>query len=385
MALRFVLNIQVVALLLLFGLSVSTNGQNKTKTLLFIGTYTEGKPNFGIYIYEFNSSTGELKQLSAGKNVVNPSFITISPNGKYLYACTDTKLPKHGSVTSFKIDSVNGKISFLNKQTSGGENPVYLTVDKSNRFVVNGNYTEGSVTIFKTNEDGTLNPYSQMIQFTDSSINKQRQDKSHIHATVFSQKNDYIFFPDLGADKIRVFSFDTTNAKSSVLSESYSVKSVLGSGPRHFTFHPNEKFAYCIEELSGMVSAYSYTDGKLDSIQRVFSYSKKQETYGSSDIHISPDGLFLYASNRWENENTISIFSINQKDGKLKLVGHQSTYGDHPRNFAIDPSGKFLLVANQVTNNIVVFKRSPKTGLLTKTKFEISVPKPSCLQMRTYN
>ncbi len=385
MAMRFLLNIQAVALLLLFGLSASTYGQNKTKTLLFIGTYTEGKPDFGIFIYDFNSSTGELKKLSTGENIVNPSFITISPNGQFLYACTDTKLPKHGSVTSFKIDSVNGKISFLNKQTSGGENPVYLTVAKSNRFVVNGNYTEGNVTIFKTNEDGTLNPYSQIIQFTDSSINKQRQDKSHIHATVFSQKNDFIFFPDLGADKIRAFSFDTTNSKSSVLSESYTVRSVLGSGPRHFTFHPNGKFAYCIEELSGMVSAYSYTNEKLDSIQRVFSYSKKQETYGSSDIHISPDGLFLYTSNRWENENTISIFSINQSNGKLKLVGHQSTYGDHPRNFTIDPTGKFLLVANQLTNNIVVFKRSPKTGLLTKTKFEISVPKPSCLQIRRYN
>jgi 6-phosphogluconolactonase len=357
----------------------------KTKTILFIGTYTAGKPDSGIYVYEFNSISGILKQLATGNNLVNPSFLAISPNGKYLYACTESKLPQKGNVSAFKIDSVSGKISFINKQSCGGENPVYLTIDNTNNFVIDGNYTEGNVTVFKTNADGSINPYSQIIQFTDSSINKMRQDKAHIHSTVFSPKNDFIYFPDLGGDKIRAFKFDTSNIKPLSNADKYIVKTSLGGGPRHFTFHPNGKYAYCIEELSGIVAAYNYSDGKLDTLQRIFSYSKIQETYGSSDIHVSQDGLFLYASNRWENENTISIFSIDKNNGKLKLVGHQSTFGDHPRMFAIDPSGKFLLVANLVTNNIVVFKRDSKTGLLTKTKYEISVPRPSCLQMRTYN
>lgn len=363
----------------------ATYGQSNSKTFLFVGTYTEGKPDFGIYIYEFDSETGQLKLISTAENIINPSFLAISPSGHYLYACTETNLPREGSVTAFKIDSLNGKISLINKQLSGGKNPVYLAVHKNNEYIVNGNYTEGNVSIFKTNEDGSLNPYSQIIQFTDSSINKTRQEKAHIHSTVFSPKNDYIFLPDLGSDKIRVFKFDSTNSKPLVSIENYLVKSVLGSGPRHFTFHPNSKFAYCIEELSGTISAYSYNNGKLDSTQRIFSYSKIQETYGSSDIHISPDGFFLYASNRWVEENTISIFSINQNSGQLKLIGHQQTYGDHPRNFAIDPSGKFLLVANMITNNIVVFKRDLDTGLLTKTENEIIVPKPSCLQMRKYD
>jgi 6-phosphogluconolactonase (cycloisomerase 2 family) len=224
-----------------------------------------------------------------------------------------------------------------------------------------------------------------MIQFTDSSINKTRQEKAHIHATVFSPNNDYIFFPDLGSDKIRVYKFDSTNIKPLILASQYLVNTALGAGPRHITFHPNSKFAYCIEELSGMVCAYSYNNGKLDTIQKLFSYAKTQETYASADIHISPDGRFLYTSNRGEKENTIAIFSIDPTTGKLKLIAHQQTYGKHPRNFAIDPTGNFLLVANQITNNIIVFKRNLNTGMLTKTGNEIKVQRPSCLQLRKYN
>lgn len=368
----------------LFNVFFIACAQNNTKTFLFVGTYTEGKSDLGIYIYEFDSNSGDLKFCSTAENLTNPSFLTISPNGKFLYACTDTKMPNKGSVTAFKIDSVNGRILLINKQASGGENPVYLTVYKNNQYVVNGNYTEGNVSVFKADEDGSLNPYSQLIQFTDSSINKTRQEKAHIHSTIFSPKNDFIFLPDLGADKIRVFKFDSSNSKPLIPFDNYIVNTLRGSGPRHFTFHPNGKFAYCIEELSGYVSAYSYNNGKLDSIQHIFSYSKIQESYGSSDIHISPDGLFLYTSNRWDKENTLSIFSINGDNGKLKLIGHQTTFGDHPRNFVIDPTGNFVLVANQVTNNIVVFKRNWKSGLLTKIKTEIVVPRPSCLQMRKY-
>lgn len=373
----------LLTILFVFILS-NSHGQNRSKTYLFVGTYTDGKPSKGIYIYEFNSETGTLKKVSNTNNITNPSFLTVSPNGQFLYVCTDTKLPNKGSITAFKIDSITGKLLFINKQPSGGENPVYLTVDKNNKFVINGNYTEGNISVFTTNENGSLNPYSQIIPFTGNSIIKDRQEKAHIHSTILSPKNDYIFFPDLGSDKIWVFKFDPQNSKPIISVNDLFVKTVLGSGPRHFTFHPNGKFAYCIEELSGMVSVYSYNDGKLDSIQRIFSYSKTQKTYGSADIHISPDGLFLYASNRWDEENTISVFSINTNNGRLKLLEHQSTYGNHPRNFVIDPTGNFLLVANQETDNIVVFKRNIKTGLLTKTEHEIKVSRPSCLQMRTY-
>ncbi len=356
----------------------------KSKTYLFVGTYTDGISGEGIYVYEFNPKSGHLKKVSSGEGLVNPSFLTISLNGNFIYACTDTKLPHSGSVSAFKFDSTTGSITFINKQNSGGENPVFLTASKNNEIVINANYTEGTVTTFTTNPDGSLNPFGQLIRFEGSGINTRRQDKSHIHAAVFSPDYEYVFFPDLGADKIHVYQFDPNQLEPLISRQDRNYSASPGSGPRHFEFHPNQQFAYCIEELSGTVTAFRYTSGVLDSFQTIFSYSKIQDEFNSADIHISPDGRYLYASNRWENENTISIFSIDIESGRLTLVGHQFTFGDHPRNFTLDPTGNFLIVANQVTNNIVVFKRDIKSGLLKRTGKVIHVPSPSCLKMRVY-
>lgn len=371
-------------LILLSILSHIASGQ-LSKTYLFVGTYTNGKADKGIYIYAFDTKTGKLKKVSSGRNIVNPSYLTLSPEGDYLYACTDTKLPKEGSVSAFKFDSVNARITLLNQQKSGGKNPVFVNSSRNNQWVVNANYSSGTISVFKTNPDGSLNPASQILQTQGNGPNPRRQDQSHIHAAVFSPDFEYLFFPDLGGDKIRVFKFRAREDQPLKALEQYDYSTVSGSGPRHFTFHPNHQFAYCIEELSGCITAFRYAEGKLDSIQRIFSYSKIQEEYNSADIHISPDGRFLYASNRWDNENTLSIFSIDTGSGKLSLIGHQSTYGDHPRNFTLDPSGHFLIVANQVTNTIVVFKRDTNTGLLSKIGKEIKVPSPACLKMRAYS
>lgn len=359
--------------------------QPKPVTYLFVGSYTEGKPDTGIYVYTFNVKSGKLKQTGITDHIINPSYLALSPDGQYLYAGADTQLPDTGSVLSFKVNSDNGTLSFINRQPSQGDNPVYVTVHHNNRYLINANYTGGSVSVYAINKDGILNPYAQAIPFEGSSIMSSRQDRAHIHAAVFSPQCDYVFFPDLGSDKIWVFRFDSTKSQPLIPVKEYDVTTVPGSGPRHFTFHPNGKYAYCIEELSGTVAAYAYDTGSLTFLQRIFGYSKAQQSsYGGADIHISPDGRFLYSSNRWEDENTIAIFAVDQQTGLLTLLGHQKTYGDHPRNFTIDPTGKYLLVANMLTNNIVVFKRKMKTGLLKKKKAEIRIPSPSCLQMRAY-
>ena len=370
--------------LALISLLSRLDAQSNAKTFLFIGTYTEGKPGKGIYVYEFNLHSGKCKFVSLVDSIINPSYLTITHDGRFLYACTDTKMPIPGNVTAFRFDSLKGKLDLINKQPCGGENPVYVAVHNDDQFIACANYTGGSASVFQINNDGSLDPPSQLIPFTGSSIIAQRQDKPHIHAAVFSPKGDYLFLPDLGADQIRVLKFVSKSNPPLIPLENNNVHCVPGSGPRHLTFHPNQRWAYCVEELSGMISAYNYQDGKLDSIQRIFSYSRTYEDYASADIHISPDGRFLYASNRLNDENTISIFSINQENGKLILIGHQKTGGDHPRNFTLDPTGNFLLVANLSTSNVVIFKRDQQTGLLTKTKYEIKVPRPSCLQMRTY-
>jgi 6-phosphogluconolactonase len=368
------------SILFLLALTISAK---QNKTFMYIGTYTDGKPDSGIHIFKFNNKSGAITRIGYSGNTISPSFLTISPNNQYLYACTETNMPQPGNISAFKIDTKTGLLTFINKQNSGGKNPAYLKVHQNNKMLITGNYSSGSVAVLTTNDDGSLNPYTQNIVFTDSSINKKRQNNAHIHASVFSPDYNYAFLPDLGADKIRVFKFDAS-LTSPLIDEGLTIKTTPGSGPRHFTFHPNQQFAYLIEELAGSVSAYKYKNGQLEPIQRIFSYSKTQESYGSADIHISPDGKFLYTSNRWDNENTITIFSINQQNGMLQLIGHQSTFGDHPRNFAIDPSGNFLIVANLYSNNIVIFKRNKKNGLLTKTKFEIIVNKPSCVILKSF-
>lgn len=351
-------------------------------TYLFTGSYTGGKPGNGIHVFRFDTETGSLRKVSTVGHLTNSSWITLSPDGRNLYACTDTKLPREGTVKAFAFDPAKGRLSLLNSQPGGGENPVYIAMHPSGGGLVNVNYTGGSVSAFPLSEDGSLLPASQHIQFEGSGLYPDRQEASHPHAAVFSPDQRYVFIPDLGTDLIRVFDWATDppmiDAKPS------TVVTLPGSGPRHLTFHPNGRFAYCIEELSGCISVYQYHDGRLDSIQRVFSYSKTQEVYNSADIHLSPDGHFLYASNRWDGENTLSIWAVDTTNGLLTFVAHQSTLGDHPRNFCIDPTGSFLLVANQVSGTIVVFRRDTLTGLLSPTGKVAKLPSPSCLQMFSF-
>lgn len=356
-------------------------GQDSSRTILYAGSYTSGEIAKGIGVYEFNHETGILTEVEKEDSLVNPSFLTISPNGKFLYACTDTKLDKHGSISAFKIDSLTGQITFLNKQSTGGRNPVYVAVDKSGKYVIASNYTDAGISVFKCNSDGSIQPFSQLIEFKGSSVIKGRQDKAHIHSCNFSPDNQYIFAPDLGADKIRVFKFDHENLLTAV--DSLSIDTKKGSGPRHFVFHPSAPFAYCVDELSGTVSLYDYNNDQLSLAKTYRSYERKQNEYASSDIHISPDGKYLYLSNR-QDENSISIFRINPNNGELSLIAHQTTFGTIPRSFVIDPSGNYILVANQTSNEIIVFRRNIETGLLTKISIMTGLKSPTSLKMITY-
>jgi 6-phosphogluconolactonase (cycloisomerase 2 family) len=205
-----------------------------------------------------------------------------------------------------------------------------------------------------------------------------------MHSANFSPDNKYVFGHDLGADKIRGFQLVHNQGKVS-LENPQEIKVKSGSGPRHFAFYSNGKYGYLINELSGKIDAYKYSNGSLSFIEDYATYQQKQDIYRTADIHISSDGNFLYASNRGPEEDTIVVFSIDKNNGKLSLVEHINTGGEHPRNFAIDPSGNFLLVANMYSNNIVVFKRDLKTGKLTKLPEEIKVKNPSSIQMKLYD
>ncbi|KFF01681.1 lactonase family protein [Chryseobacterium luteum] len=352
-------------------------------TYVFFGSFNRDKATEGLYVYKLDTIKGKLSKVTSLKGILNPSFLTLSADGQYVFACTESKTPNAGSVSSFKFNPKDETLTFINSQKSGGENPVYAAVHQNGKWLVNANYTEGSVSAYPLSEDGTIQPYVQNFHFSEGSINKDRQDRSHVHAAVFSPDFKQLFLPDLGADKIRSYMFDSDKAEPLQPAKQSYIPSTSGSGPRHFTFHPNGKFAYCIEELSGSVNAYQYENAALKSIQRVNTHTNEyKEDFESSDIHISPDGRFLYASNRGY-ENNIAILSI-LEDGTLRNIGYQPTFGKQLRVFDIDQAGKFLITASAASGNVVVFKRDPETGLLKKAGRKIKIQGASSVKIRKY-
>lgn len=358
--------------LLLFALPFIVKAQ---EYYLLAGTYTSGKSE-GVYVYKFNSETGEATPASTAKSS-NPSFLAVSPNQKYVYAVNENK---PGNISSFSFNKNTGSLKELNQQSTSGDHPCYVTVHKSGKWIVAGNYSSGNLSVLPVVIDGSLGKAIQIIKHKGVGPNFQRQRGAHVHATVFSPDGKYLFVPDLGIDKIMIYRFNEKNGRLNAHDQPF-LKSEGGAGPRHMEFHPNGRFAYLMEELSGSIRAMQYDDkGHLLSLQIINAHdSSYKGELGSADIHVSGDGRFLYCSNR-ASSNTIAIFRIDAVSGKLSVVGHQSTLGETPRNFNFDPSGNFLLVANQNSHAIVIFKIDKETGLLTDTGNRIEIPNPVCIK-----
>ena len=351
---------------------------------LLIGTYT-GTGSKGIYVYNFNAQTGKAKWVSNTDSSTNPSYITLSHSGNFLYAVNETNGANPGKVSAYSFNKKNGNLTYLNTELSGGDDPCYVAISSNDKWIAVANYTGGSVSVLPVNKNGSLQPLAQLIQDSGGSVNKERQEKAHVHESVFTPDNAYLLTPDLGNDKVMIYQFNSSLSKPLRPSSPAFVATSPGNGPRHITFSPNKKFAYLIHELSGTVTAYSYSMGKLKEIQELPTHPQGYKgEIGSAEVVVSPDNEFLYASNRGD-ENNITIFSINAATGKLKLIGYQSVLGKAPRDFIIDPTGNYLLVANQDSDNIVIFKRDKNTGLLKETPDRIKLPKPVCLQIVKIN
>ncbi len=347
---------------------------------MFVGTYT-GTGSKGIYVYQFDAATGKATLRSNTDSVVNPSYLAIAPNKKFIYAVNETHGSDAGKVSAFAFNVATGKLTLINQQFSGGDDPCYVSVNSSNNWIAVANYSGGSLSVLPVSAAGGLEPYVQLIQDVGNGPNTGRQEKAHVHAAVFSPDFSRLYTPDLGTDKLMAYHFLPGARRPISPAKPPFIKAAAGSGPRHLTFSPNNKFAYLVQELMGTVAVYSYANGNMLPLQTIATHPNNYlGARGSADIHVSPDGKFLYASNRGD-ANTIAIFSINRITGKLTTVGYQLTMGKTPRNFAIDPTGNFLLVANQETDNIVIFKRNMATGLLTATSEQIKVPKPVCIKL----
>ena len=377
-----------------------SKSQSKDEQYLIVGTYTRPNtknPSEGIYVYKFNTNTGDFNTVSKISGIKNPSFLAVSSDQKFVYSVAETS---DGSVSAYSFDKKSGKLTKLNTQSSGGADPCHVSIDKTGKWVLVGNYSGGSLSILPVEADGSLGKATQTIYHEGKGPNTGRQEKPHVHSVNIAPNNSDIFVPDLGIDKIVTYSLDAKTGKLLAGNPAFT-KVADGSGPRHFTIHPNAKFAYVIQELSSTITAFNYASGKLIPFQTITTLAKEFKDKNKSfcaDIHISPDGKFLYGSNRFVdagNKNgvfaptntidTIVMYSIDQKTGKLTYVGNEPVLGKTPRNFMITPNGKFILVANQETDNITIFKRDTKTGKLSTTGKQIEVPVPVCLKMVSIN
>jgi 6-phosphogluconolactonase len=345
---------------------------------LIIDTYVNSSINDGIYVYNFNSSTGDFSLRSKISGEDRPSFVISSSNGKYVYSLNEVR---NGNVSAFSFNQESGELKLLNRVSTGGDSPCYVTVDKTNKFLIVGHYGSGSISVLSINEDGSLGNIIQQIRNEGGSVDKRRQEGPHVHSTVLSPDEKYLLSPDLGTDKVNIYRFDAANFTQPLTPAIPAFISVReGTGPRHVMFHPFGEYVYLTQEMGGIISVYDFRDGKLTEKQVITLLPPDfKGRIGAADIHISGDGSFLYASNRGD-ANEIIIYSVNKKNGMLKLVSHQKSLGNTPRYFDLDPTGNYLLVANQESNDITIFKRDQMTGLLTPTGKKIEIRTPVCIR-----
>ena len=354
------------------------------KQFVYFGTYT-GAQSKGIYVSRLDLSTGNLSAPVLAAEIASPSFLAIHPHHQFLYAVNEISNfsgDKSGAVSSFSIDATAGKLTLLNQKTSGGDGPCHLDLDKSGKFVLVANYGGGSIETLRIRDDGSLTDPSAFIQHKGSSVNPQRQEGPHAHYITTDPANRFALACDLGLDKVLVWQFGASDGIL-VPNDPPSASVKPGSGPRHLAFHPIGRFAYVINELFCTVTAFSYDEarGELKELQTISSLPADETVkpnYSTAEIEVHPSGNFLYGSNR--GHNTIVVYAIAKKSGKLTLVEHQSTQGKTPRGFSIDPTGQYLLAGNQDSNTVVVFRINPKSGCLTPAGKSIEVGAPVCVK-----
>jgi 6-phosphogluconolactonase len=373
------------ALTLLFLAGTDGAAQAPKKLRVYVGTYTGGASK-GIYRLELDIEAGKLSAPHLAAKAVNPSFLAIHPNRRFLYAVGEINEfggKKSGAVNAFAINAKTGDLKLLNQQSSGGAGPCHVVVDAKGKNVLVANYGGGSAAVLPVKADGSLEKATSIAQHHGSSVNKQRQEGPHAHSINLDRDNHFAFVADLGLDAIAIYRYDPVDGSlTSNDTQSASVKP--GSGPRHFAFHPSGNYAYVINELANTVTAFKYNanTGALTEFQSISTLPADfKGTSYTAEVQVHPSGRFVYASNR--GHDSIAIFTVEQATGKLHVAGHQSYKIKTPRNFAIDPSGTYLVAASQDANLLVLFRINQESGQLTPAGSEVDVPFPVCIRFRS--
>lgn len=359
--------------------------QNQATVRAYIGTYTRQEPHVhgkaaGIYVYNFDPATGAFTPISTVGGIINPAYIAIDPSRRFLYAVNEVAEidgAPGGTVSAFAIDPATGDLTLLNQQPTRGGSPCYVSVDASGQWVFVANYGGGNVTVLPINADGRLGAATAVVQHYGSGANPDRQAEPHAHMVAPDPTNRFVFAADLGIDKLLIYRLDQA-AGTLTPNDPPSAALHPGAGPRHFAFHPGNRYLYVVNELDSTLTAFQVDQGKLHEIHTISMLPRAWNGENwPADVHVAPSGKFVYASNR--GHDSIAIFAIDAANGRLTLAGHEATRGKAPRGFAIDPSGAWLIVANQDTDSLVTFRIDQATGGLTFVD-QIEALTPVCVK-----
>jgi len=364
-----------------FALLAGSSLADAADPVVFVSSFAPGEKG-GIQAYQLDLATGSLKPLQRTAGAENPFFLALSPNGKSLYSIHAKQFSgkENEHVAAYQVVGRTGELKLLNRQSSEGTASCYLDVDRTGKTVLVANYTSGSVASLPVKADGSLDAPASFVPHKGSSVNPQRQKEPHAHCIVVSPDNKFAFAADLGTDQILCYKIDTASGKLTPNPVPFA-KSPAGAGPRHLTFHPNGKRVYVINELLNSVTVFDYDPdaGSLTEKQTIATLPADfKGTSHTADVKITPDGKFLYGTNR--GHDSIAAYSIGE-DGKLTLVAIEPSLGKGPQNLAITADGKWLLCANMPGNNIAVFGIDPRTGKLKSVGDPVPQPSPSCIML----
>lgn len=367
----------------LFSASAARSAENPTanqKYFLYVGTYTAKTDSKGIYLFEFSSDTGKLTAKGVAAETSDPSWVVVHPNGKFLYSVNESG--KASSISAFSIDAKTGALTFLNKLPALGEDPCYLSFDRTGKYLFVANYTSGNVAVFPIMPIGNLGEHTALLGDQGTlGPNKERQEAPHAHWIQVSLHNHFVDVADLGLDRVLIYKFEETNGSLTrgEPGDKFSIALSPGTGPRHVVSTPDVKFMYVLGELTSTITAFAHGDQHTyRQIQEIRALPKSfTGRNDAAEIAVAPNGKFLYTSNR--GHDSIAVFSIDPEKGTLTQIEDVPSGGKEPRNFVIDPTGHFLLAENQNSDTIVEFRIDPTSGKLTQTGEVIHTPSPICM------
>lgn len=360
-----------------FAAGIGSQAATHTGRLVYIGTYT-GEASKGIYAFRFDDAAGTLTPVGLVAETPSPSFLTVSTNGRFLYAVNELQTfggEASGSVTAFSIAPDTGKLTELNTQPSKGAGPCHLALDRTGRYLAVANYTGGDFALFPVGADGRLQPAAAVVAGEATEPGPSGKIARLGHSVGFDATNKYMVAADKGLSRMLVFGFD---AAKGTLTPHGSAALAPGSGARHYAFHPSGRWLFTITEQGATIDTLAW-DQKAGTLTLLSSVPTRPEgvTRGSTaEIAVHPSGRFVYGSNR--GHDSIAVFSVGA-NGALTLVEHESTRGQTPRNFAIDPTGKWLIAANQRSNTLAVFTIDQSTGALSPVGPLSNVGAPVCV------